>query len=61
MQLGVFRKAKRKNMSGSGDPTLPIFSPDLKLFFFYLNTKIFCPIFYSIFKKISKNVFKAFM
>jgi len=33
-------KAKRKNISGSGDPTLPIFSPDPKLFFSFDYEKI---------------------
>jgi len=35
-------------------------SPGPKLFF-HLNTKNFGPIFYSIFKRIVKNVFKALM
>jgi len=32
-KLQTLSKAKRKNMSGSGDPTLPFFPPDPKPFF----------------------------
>ena len=53
-------QTKRKNMSGSGDPTLPIFSPDPKLFFSFEYEKNWSD-FSLIFKRISKNVFKAFM
>ena len=47
-------------MSGSGDPTLPIFSHDPKLIFSFEYEEN-GPIFYSIFKRISKKVFKASM
>ena len=54
-------KAKRKKYVWFrwSDPTY-FFSPDSKLFFIWIRKK--CgPIFYPIFKRISKNAFKAFM
>ena len=43
-------------MSGSGDPTLPIFSPDPKRFSFEYEKNV-VRFFYLVFKKISMNVF----
>jgi len=42
------------------DPTY-FFRPTANVFFFIWIRKQFGPIFYSIFEKIAKNVFKAFM
>ena len=55
----IYCLGERKQMSGSGDSTLPFFRPTLNFFSFKYEKILFD--FYSIFKTISKNVFKAFI